>query len=224
MKFDKGDKVTIYKIPLGVDRNIKYSDLEIGLCGIVQYAHTNNYGVKIDNRYNHSSGKGLYYFKPSELQLFKEYEQNNIYNKGEENMNKIIGNYRVAKVRFLEGSNTHNTYNYALFDDKIQQYDNCVVKSANHGLGIAIIEEIIDDVDNISVTDNYGNIREIVCKIDMSAFNKRIDDRQRASQLKKEMDKKVKELQGLALYKMMAENSPELKAMLNEYEELINNG
>ena len=53
MKFDKGDKVTIYKIPLGVGRNIKYSDLEIGLCGIVQYAHTNCYGVKIDNRYNY---------------------------------------------------------------------------------------------------------------------------------------------------------------------------
>lgn len=34
-------------------------------------------------------------------------------------MNKIIGNYRVAKVRFLEGCNTHNTYNYALFDDEI---------------------------------------------------------------------------------------------------------
>ena len=47
---------------------------------------------KIDNRYNHSSGKGLYYFKPSELQLFKEYEQNNIYNKGEEN---FIANYFI---------------------------------------------------------------------------------------------------------------------------------
>ena len=39
MKFDKGDKVTICQIPLGVGRNIKYSDLEIGLCGIVQYTH-----------------------------------------------------------------------------------------------------------------------------------------------------------------------------------------
>ena len=224
MKFNKGDKVTIYKIPLGVGGNVKYDDLEIGLCGIVQDIYMNNYGVRIYNKYNRSSSRGLYYFKLSELQSSKECKQNNIYNKGEENMNKIIGNYRVAKVRFLEGSNTHNTYNYALFDDEIQQYDNCVVKSANHGLGIAIIEEIIDNVDNISVTDNNGNIREIVCKIDMSAFHKRIDDRRRALQLKKEMDKKVKELQGLALYKIMAENSPELKAMLSEYEELINNG
>lgn len=226
MKFNKGDKVTIYKIPLNISGSIKYSDLTIGLCGIVQYAYNNNcgVGVKIDNRYNHNSSKGLYYFNQSELRLSKEYEQNDTYNKGEENMSKIIGNYRVAKVRFLEGSNTYNTYNYALFDDEIQQYDNCVVKSANHGFGIAVIEEIIDDVDNISVTDNYGNIREIVCKIDMSAFNKRIDDRLRASQLKKEMDKKVQELQGLALYKIMAENSPELKAMLSEYEELTNNG
>lgn len=139
-------------------------------------------------------------------------------------MSKIIGNYRVAKVRFLEGCNTHNTYNYALFDDEIQLYDNCVVKSANHGFGIASIEEIIDNINDISVTDSNGNIREIVCKIDMSAFHKRIKDRQRVSQLKKEMDKKVKELQGLALYKMMAETSPELKTMLSEYEELTNNG
>lgn len=224
MRFNKGDKIIIHKIPLGANGDIKYSDLEIGLCGIIQYIYMSNYGVKIDNKYNHNSGKGLYYFKQSELQLSKEYKQNNIHNKGEENMNKIIGNYRVAKVRFLEGNNTHNTYNYALFDDEIQEGDYCVVKSANHGLGIAVIEEIIDNVDNISVTDNYGNIREIVCKIDMSAFHKRINNRLRVSQLKEEMDKKVKELQGIALYKMMAENSPELKAMLSEYEELTNNG
>lgn len=224
MRFNKGDKVTIYKIPLGTNGNIKYSDLEIGLCGIVHFDYPKNYGVKIDNRYNHRSSKDLYYFKPSELRLSKEYEQNSVYNKGEENMSKIIGNYRVAKVRFLEGSNTYHTYNYALFDDEIQLYDNCVVKSANHGFGIASIEEIIDNIDDISVTDSNGNIREIVCKIDMSAFHKRIKDRQRVSQLKKEMDKKVKELQGLALYKMMAENSPELKSMLSEYEELTNNG
>lgn len=59
---------------------------------------------------------------------------------------------------------------------------------------------------------------------DMSAYHKRIDNRQRALQLKKEMDKKVKELQGLALYRVIAENSPELKVMLSEYEKLINNG
>lgn len=224
MKFNIGDKVIVHQIPLSPAGHIKYSDLMIGLCGIVQYAYKDNYGVKIDNRYNLLSGKGLYYFKQNELRLSKEHEQNNIYNKGEGNMNKIIGNYRVAKVRFLEGSNTYHTYNYALFDDEIQLYDNCVVKSANHGFGIASIEEIIDNIDNISVTDSNGNIREIVCKIDMSAFHKRIKDRQRASQLKKEMDKKVKELQGLALYKMMAEISPELKTMLSEYEELINNG
>lgn len=226
MRFNVGDKVIIHQVPLGAEGNVKYSDLTIGLCGIVQYAYNNNcgVGVKIDNRYNHNSSKGLYYFNQSELRLSKEYEQNDTYNKGEENMSKIIGNYRVAKVRFLEGSNTYNTYNYALFDDEIQLYDNCVVKSANHGFGIASIEEIIDNIDNISVTDNNGNIREIVCKIDMSAFHKRIKDRQRASQLKKEMDKKVKELQGLALYKMMAETSPELKTMLSEYEELTNNG
>lgn len=225
MRFNIGDKVIIHQIPLGAGGNVKYGDLITGLCGMVRYVYSNNnYGVKIDNRYNHYSSKGLYYFNSSELRLSKEYEQNNIYNKGEENMNKIIGNYRVAKVRFLEGSNTYHTYNYALFDDEIQLYDNCVVKSANHGFGIASIEEIIDNIDDISVTDSNGNIREIVCKIDMSAFHKRIKDRQRVSQLKKEMDKKVKELQGLALYKMMAETSPELKTMLSEYEELTNNG
>lgn len=51
-----------------------------------------------------------------------------------------------------------------------------------------------------------------------------LDKTQCCNRCKKEMDKKVKELQGLALYKMMAENSPELKSMLSEYEELANNG
>lgn len=67
-----------------------------------------------------------------------------------------------------------------------------------------------------------GFAEELYCK--QTEFYKRIKDRQRVSQLKKEMDKKVKELQGLALYKMMAEYSPELKTMLSEYEELTNNG
>lgn len=46
------------------------------------------------------------------------------------------------------------------------------------------MSKIIGNIDNISVTDNNGNIREIVCKIDISAFHKRIKDRQRVSQRK----------------------------------------
>lgn len=38
--------------------------------------------------------------------------------------------------------------------------------------------------------------------------------------LKREMDKKVKELQGVALYEMMAQHSPELRDMLIQFKEL----
>ena len=216
MRFDIGDKVIICKIPLGARGNIKYNDLEIDLCGTVQYASRGNFGVKIDNKYNHSSAKGLYYFKYGELQLLEENKQNNIYSKGDNNM-KMTGNYRVAKVRLL-GQDTTKRYAFALFDNNVNVGDT-VLCDTQCGYNVAIVDEIIskDEYVGTDIT------REIVCKVDFTAYNKRVNDRKRVAELKKDMDKKVKELQGLELYKMMAEKSPELKAMLSEYEELTNN-
>lgn len=56
----------------------------------------------------------------------------------------------------------------------------------------------------------------------MIKYNERKEKAQKISTLKGQMDKKVKELQGVALYELMAKDSPELKEMLDEYKQLIN--
>jgi hypothetical protein len=54
----------------------------------------------------------------------------------------------------------------------------------------------------------------------MKAFCDRQEKRKAMAQLKKDMDKKVKELQETALYEMLAEKDPALAAMLAEYKQL----
>ena len=56
----------------------------------------------------------------------------------------------------------------------------------------------------------------------MTKYNERKEKAQKISTLKGQMDKKVKELQGVVLYELMAKDSPELKEMLDEYKQLIN--
>lgn len=55
------------------------------------------------------------------------------------------------------------------------------------------MSKIIGNIDNISVTGSNGNIREIVCKIDMSAFHKRSKYKQTHTRGKKSNYFKVKE-------------------------------
>ena len=136
----------------------------------------------------------------------------------------MIGKYDVAKIRFLNGSNTYKTYYYALFDDTMCSIgDMVIVKPAHHDMSLAILDDIIarNEAEQYML-DSCNEGREIVCKIDMTAYNNRKAKREMAAKLKVEMDKKIKEMQELTLFEMMAAKSPELKEMLDTYKSLIN--
>ena len=83
-----------------------------------------------------------------------------------------------------------------------------------------IYEPDAPEVNSVFNSDNSS--REIICRIDMTKYNERKEKAQKISTLKGQMDKKVKELQGVALYGLMAKDSPELQEMLDEYKHLIN--
>lgn len=138
-------------------------------------------------------------------------------NKEEEN-NKmyITGNFQVAKVKFLSGSNTNTEYEYAMFDD-YQIGDTVVVASAHHGLGIAKISAIIDK--DQACTKKFE--REIVCKADMEPWENRKKNRARLQELNNRMEKRAQEINKLAVFEMMAEKDESLKEMLAEYKALI---
>lgn len=139
-----------------------------------------------------------------------------IENKQEEQKMTITGDFKVAKVKFLNGTNTSTEYEYAMFDD-YEVGDVVVVASAHHGLGIAKISSIINKDQAITKTFE----REIVSKVDMETYETRKRNRNRVNELKNKMDKRFQELNKIALFEMMAEKDDELKNMLEEYKLLI---
>lgn len=137
-------------------------------------------------------------------------------NNQEEQEMAITGDFKVAKVKFLNGTNTNTEYEYAMFDE-YEVGDTVVVASAHHGLGIAKISAIITKEQ--AVTKAFE--REIVSRVDMEAYETRKKNRTRLHELKKQMDERVRDLNQLALFEMLAAKDDELCKMLGEYKLLI---
>lgn len=162
-------------------------------------------------------------FKTSNLELVKRYDEIDdtgiCKNEKENNDMCVKGNYNVAMVNFVQGVNTTKKYAFALFDETITIDDAVLVDTAN-GYSVAVVNEIY-------TKDSYEEIgcslptREVICKIDFTAFDERKEKRAKASKLKKEMGAKVKALQEIAVFELLAEKSPELKEMLDEYKNLV---
>ena len=78
------------------------------------------------------------------------------------------------------------------------------------------VAKVIDIVEQL----NYNGAdvtKEIICKVDFSNFQKRIEERKRKVELKAKMDAMVKDDKELMLYQMLAEKNPVMKEMLDEY-------
>lgn len=174
-------------------------------------------------RYIDCSSYGLYKYVQVELKsgVTKSYNEKSLVLVDNKmifggNKNMLVGNYNVAMVKFVKGTNTVKGYAFALFDNNIG-VDDLVLCDTSNGYGVARVTEIIpqSEYKGASVT------KEIICKVDFTDFEVRKENREKAKKLKVEMDKKIKDLQELTLYEMMAAKCPELKEMLDEYKQLI---
>ena len=113
--------------------------------------------------------------------------------------------------------------NPSLYDDgKVYVAgDKIVVSGANKG--ILTIEAILtpEECDkNITA--------EVICKVDTSAYDKRVEERKEkaerkkeADKIKKQMDKMIAEMDQAKRYEMYASDNPELAEKLKAYKELI---
>lgn len=129
--------------------------------------------------------------------------------------NKVVGNYKIAGINFMDGTNLNKEYYFALFDD-FEKDDIVVCDTVNgYRLGKLISIKSKDEIESIK------SIKEIVCRVDFSYYNERKLKRGKAAKIKALMDKRVKELQDVALFEMMSEKDESLKEMLLEYKELI---
>ena len=207
MKFKKGDTVEVIK------QGLKTS----GLTGTVESVR--NLGSLITVEVYIPKWGTLSYNSKS-LRLDGDNTNNTKTDEGENNM--LMGSYQIYKIKFIEGTNTSKEYHYACYDDRICINDYVVVKSAHHGFGVAQVVDIIADCYVTQSMRDYCNEgREIIAAFGMGAYEERVEKRKLAKQLKSDMSKKMKEMQELAMFEMMAEKNPELKVMLEKYKELI---
>lgn len=129
---------------------------------------------------------------------------------------KLLVNVKFSN-RFNEfsGSGTGKEYIFVSHDEV--EVDDHVVVDTQYGLALGTVSSIAE---RLPRGMNIGNLKEVVVKVDLSAFNARKMKQEKLAELKAAMDKKVKELQHQAIYEMLAEKNPSLKQMLDEYKQL----
>lgn len=91
--------------------------------------------------------------------------------------------------------------------------DTVVVDTRN---GFAIATVTTDCIDT-----NYEVTREVVARVDTSAYNVRRAREARIVELREKMDAKVHKLQEIAVYEMLSKSDPELASMLDEFKGLL---
>ena len=136
------------------------------------------------------------------------------------NMAKLEGYKAVAVTK--EGC-YGKKYSYAIYSDgeTYKVGDKIVVSGANKD--ILTIEEILTPEEcNRNIT------AEVICKVDTSAYDKRVEERKEkaerkkeADKIKKQMDKMITEMDQTKRYEMYANDNPELAEKLKAYKELI---
>lgn len=206
MKFNPGDRVLIK------NRNAS----NFGRVGTVQGYQFNdefeNVVVLIDNP---ATTFNPCYFNSYSLELIENGKEN-------ENMDKVTtiipGNYDVAICTFINSSSSEHMYAYALFDCCACIGDHALVQS-NNKFGVVRIENIVSKNDH-EAAGGHPVTNEIICKVDFTSIELRKEQRKRKEELRKQMDKLVKENQELIIYQALAEKSPEMAAMLEEYKSL----
>ena len=136
------------------------------------------------------------------------------------NMAKLEGYKAVAVTK--EGCYGKKYY-YAIYSDgeTYKVGDKIVVSGVNKD--ILTIEEILTPEEcNVNIT------AEVICKVDTSAYDKRVEERKEkaerkkeADKIKKQMDKMITEMDQTKRYEMYANDNPELAEKLKVYKELI---
>lgn len=177
--------------------------------GKVVKSYIENRAVAIDGVENKASRLGLFYFKENQLTLETE----------EVNEMTILKDAKcIVEATYIDGNATSL---FACYADNIVEGDYIVAKlakSTNHDFGIAKVDKVLsyDDCPTAKIC------REVVCKADFSAYEKRVENREKRAKLRKEMDERFKELEHLVAYEALAKEDSKMAELLKEYKEISN--
>lgn len=196
-RFDVGDKVIVTNESLR----------SYGLIGTITWS--SKYDVAILVKFEDWYGQGS-----KELYIKKNNLSKDVNATGGSIMS-VKGNYNVAMVKFVQGTNTTKEYGFALFNELVGA-DDLVLCDTTNGYNVAKVSKIIpqNEYNGAPVT------KEIICKVDFSEFEERKERRKQKEALKKQMDKMVNDNQELILYQAIAEKNPQMAEMLAAYKAL----
>lgn len=168
------------------------------------------YGIRLDDLYNNASIEGLFWFERRALETI----QTN--NNTERNEDKImINNYVAVDVTFNGGNKV--TYAWYPTDFDLHVGDLVACQTLRHGIVIAEASRIYTDPMG-APTPKRG--RELLCVVPVEQYKARRACERDMQRIKAEMDKQVYQMREEAMYDMLAENNPTLKALLTQYREL----
>lgn len=190
----------------------------VGDIGVVTYvAKTGKYSVKIDGKKNPHYDEDRIYGEHGDFWIpkncVKEYNGLNK-EREEKEMNKLTGYNKVAVIEI-----SGKEYFHALYDEDINVGDQVLVSGSMDKKFFEVKEIILSG----ELKERYSKdiTSEVISKVDTSAYDKRVKNRIKAAELRKEMDKKIAEMDELNKYTMYAERNPELAKMLAEYNTLV---
>lgn len=181
-----------------------------GLEGTVKSDSGSSVAVLLHDIKNERSTYGYFYFKPGELIAVDEFVNENMEEKNMRNVTAITNYLNVAQVKYVN-SPTKGVFQYANFEPDLKVGDLCVVKSEDDYILVAKVEEIVESVE-------HELFREVIAKVYTDDYDNRVNMRNKAAELKAKMEARAKQLQDIALYKMLAENDPDMATLLDEYQ------
>lgn len=181
----------------------------LGVCGTIQNTNSGKeFGILLDDMWNDASSTGVWWFEECEFKILDKEES-------EETNMKLTGFNKVAVITQGCGG----TYYYALYDEAINAGDEVLVSGTAAGK-LHRIDEVIS-VEDIANRFSKDITAEVICKVDMSAYDKRVADRKEAEKIKNEMNRIIKQMDEVNKYEMYAKNNPELAEMLSKYKDLV---
>lgn len=130
---------------------------------------------------------------------------------------ELNGYEEVAVVKFIEGTNTTKVYHFALYNREVNVGDHALVKSNNGygGSNFGVVQVV--GIGAAAEFTGTAPTAEIICKVNMDDYTKRVEIRKEREVLKKKMDKLVKDSQELVIYQTIAARNPEMAELLVAY-------
>lgn len=135
-------------------------------------------------------------------------------NMEENKMTKLTGFNKVAVIGI--GA---TEYYYALYDENVTKHDKVFVTGKSIG-NLLIVKDVITTEEAVNKL-NKNILDEVICKVDTTDYDNRVEKRKQAEKIKKQMDEEIRKMQETNKYEMYAEKNPALAELLNTYKSLV---